>query len=234
MIRHSAPASLSVQSAANRRAVSVVVASSVVVLLCAFGFASQDAPASQGAASASAPAVAATFEIDDTHSMALFRVQHLKAGRFWGLFNDVSGTIQYVPTQSLSLNVSIKTESIDSNSAQLDRHLKSPDFFNAVEFPSMTFVSKSSKPLAPDRIEVTGDITIRGVTKSITVPFECSEISGGPMGTRAGFEATFEVKRSDFGVSYGVEKGMLGDQTRVIISLEGVQAEAPEAQKAEK
>ncbi len=194
-------------------------------LLLGMGFASTQAATSPKAAVPTQSTPSSTFEIDDTHSMALFRVQHLGAGRFWGLIHDVSGAVQYVPETSISMTVSIKTESIDTNNAKLDRHLKSPDFFNAVEFPTMNFVSTSSKRMDDGRFEVSGDLTIRGVTKQVTVPFECSAISNIGGVTRAGFEATFNINRSEFGVTYGVEKKTLGDETRVIVSIEGVQTD---------
>ncbi len=203
----------------------VAVAASGIVSL---GFSAQQpakptqvVPTQGAVAEKGGPAV---FEIDDVHSMALFRVQHLGAGRFWGLFNDVGGTVQYTPEKFLSMNITIQTGSVETHSEQLNRHLKSPDFFNAVEFPAMTFVSSGSKLLASGRFEVVGDLTIRGVTKKVTVPVECSAISKMGGATRAGFEATFELKRSDFGVSYGVEKKMIGDETRVVVSLEGIEA----------
>ncbi|NDG61930.1 MAG: YceI family protein [Planctomycetes bacterium] len=184
---------------------------------------SQQEPSTQSATETKSTNTPTTFEVDDVHSMALFRVQHMGAGRFWGLFNDVSGTIQYTPEKSLLLNIAIQTESVDSNNKQLDQHLKSPDFFNSIEFPQMTFVSISAKHIESGRFEVVGDLTIHGVKKRVTVPVECSSISKLGGKTRAGFEASFEIKRSDFGVSYGVEKKMLGDETRIIVSLEGIE-----------
>ncbi len=180
---------------------------------------------------AALPSAAGTFTVDDTHSMSLFRVAHMGAGKFWGRFNDISGTAQYVPDTSLTLNVTIQTASVDSGNKKLDSHLKSPDFFNTVEFPTMTFVSSSAKSLGGGRFDVAGDLTMHGVTKSVTVPVECSPISlmGGV--SRAGFEATFEIKRSDYGVSYGVEQGAIGDETRVIVSLECVDKSTVPARK---
>lgn len=167
-------------------------------------------------------APAQTFDIDDTHSMALFRVRHMGAGAFWGLFNDLSGTVDFVPGASLALNVEIKTDSVDSNNEKLDRHLKSPDFFNTKEFPTMSFRSTGSKPDGENRFLVTGDLTMRGITKSITVPVECLGVADMGMGARGGFEATFDLKRSEFGVSYGAEKGAISDSTRVVVAIEGV------------
>ena len=192
------------------------------IIFIATGLSQQQASV-QAAPQAKSTDSTTTFDVDDVHSMALFRVQHMGAGRFWGLFNDVGGTVQYTPEKSLSMNITIQTESVDSNNEQLDRHLKSPDFFNSVEFPQMTFVSISAKYIENHRFEVVGDLTIHGVKKRVTVPVECSTISKLGGATRAGFEASFEIKRSDFGVSYGVEKKMLGDETRIIVSIEGIE-----------
>ena len=203
-----------------RHALSVAFITTFLVVATGF---TQQKPSAQSATETKSIETPTTFQVDDVHSMALFRVQHMGAGRFWGLFNDVSGTIQYTPENSLSLNIAIQTESVDSNNEQLDQHLKSPDFFNSVEFPQMTFVSISAKHIESGRFEVVGDLTIHGVKKRVTVPVECSSISKLGGKTRAGFEASFEIKRSDFGVSYGVEKKMLGDETRIIVSLEGIE-----------
>lgn len=175
------------------------------------------APAAQSADKAAGPV---TYGVDDVHSMALFRVQHLGAGQFWGLFNDIKGTATYEPGKSLSLDVSIDTASVDSGNTKLDQHLASPDFFDAKEFPSMTFKSASSEMKSANLWHVTGDLTIRGTTKRVTVPVEVTGVSNTRMGARAGFEAVFNVKRSEYGVSYGVENGSLGDDTRVIVAIE--------------
>lgn len=188
----------------------------------------------QDAKPAVAPAVAspaATFTVDDTHSMSLFRVEHMGAGKFWGRFNDLSGSAQYVPDTSLSMNVTIQVGSVDSGNKKLDGHLKSPDFFNNAEFPTMTFVSTSAKASGAGGFDVTGDLTIHGVTKSVTVPVQCSPISAMGGASRAGFEAVFEIKRSDYGVSYGVEKGAIGDATRIIVSLECIDRSTMPARK---
>lgn len=184
--------------------------------------AAQVTPAASATVAPGATTVAQVFDIDDTHSMALFRVRHLGAGAFWGLFNDLSGTVELTPGASVALNVEIKTDSVDSNNEKLNRHLKSPDFFNTKEFPTMSFRSTSSKADGDNRFLVTGEMTMRGVTKTITVPVEVLGIADMGNGARGGFEATFEIKRSDFGVSYGAEKGAISDATRVIVAIEGV------------
>ncbi|MSR18318.1 MAG: YceI family protein [Phycisphaerales bacterium] len=188
--------------------------------------ATQSSPAITNGQSAAVPAASSTpstnYKIDDVHSMAMFGVRHLGAGRFWGMFNNISGTANYQAGATLELDVTIDTNSVDSNNPKLDGHLKSPDFFNVVEFPTMTFKSVSSKALADDQFEVTGDLTIRGVTKRVTVKMQALGEADGPMGKRAGFEAMFTIKRTDFGVSYGADNGAVSDETRVVVALEGV------------
>lgn len=165
---------------------------------------------------------AGTYKIDDVHSSAFFRVMHAGAGQFWGRFNDVAGSMTFdaagAPT---AFDISIAIESVDTANEKLDGHLKSPDFFNAAEFPTMTFKSTGVKKLESGMFEVTGDLSMHGVTKSITAVVEVTGHSN-MMGKRAGAEAIFSVKRSDFGMNYGVDKGVLGDTTRVLVNLEGV------------
>ena len=197
-----------------------IIALSLSAFSIALASTANFAPATQAAPAKASSA--STYEIDDTHSMALFRVQHMGAGAFWGMFNDVKGTVTYAAGSELSFDVTIDAQSVDSNNAKLDQHLKSPDFFNTKEFPAMTFKRTSSKMVSEGKWEVTGDLTIRGKSKSVTVPIEClGEVDMG-MGKRAGFEAEFTINRGDFGVNYGVEKGALSNATRVIVAIEGV------------
>lgn len=174
------------------------------------------------AAAATAGDRSGSYKIDDVHSSAFFRVMHAGAGQFWGRFNDLSGSMSFdaagAPT---GFDISIAIESVDTANEKLDGHLKSPDFFNAKEFPAMTFKSTGIKKLENGMYEVTGDLSMHGVTKQITANVEVTGHSN-MMGKRAGVEATFSVKRSDFGMNYGVEKGVLGDTTRVLVNLEAV------------
>ncbi len=188
----------------------------------------QNAPT---AAPSTSPAVAVaaqggSFTIDDTHSCALFRVQHFHAGQFWGRINGISGAFTLSPDAAkMNFDVTIAVDSVDTSNAKLDGHLKSPDFFNAKEFPSMTFKSTGCAKNADDTFALTGDLTIRGVTKSVTATIEVTGW-GFDMGrgARAGAEARFKIKRSDFGVNYGTDNGALGDETSIIVGLEGTAA----------
>jgi polyisoprenoid-binding protein YceI len=184
----------------------------------------QTAPAAKPAAAASS-ASAMTYSVDGTHSCALFRIQHLGAGQFWGRFNEVSGSFTggAASAEGMAFNITVQVASVDTRTKQLDDHLRSPDFFNAVEFPTMTFKSTSVKATGGAMFDVTGDFTMLGKTKSVTakVEFTGAKSNPAPMGDRAGYEATLTLKRSDFGMSYGVANGALGDEVRVVVNLEG-------------
>ena len=164
-----------------------------------------------------------TCAIDDVHSMAMFRVQHMGAGAFWGRFNDVDGSFTFTPgsAEGMKFDVSIKTESVDSGNDKLNQHLRSPDFFASKDFPSMTFKSTAVKMVDATHFTVTGDLSLHGVTKPVTANVEFVGMSDKGGAARAGFEATFTIKRSDFGMKYGVDKGAVGDEVRVVVGLEG-------------
>jgi len=165
-----------------------------------------------------------TFKVDAGHSAVLFRVQHLGAAYFWGRFDAVSGTISSdsASANGLSFDISVDVNSVDTASTQRDNHLKSPDFFSAKEFPTMTFKSTSAKKLDGNFYEVTGNLTLRGVTKPVTARVEWTGTAEKGMGRRIGFEAIFTIDRGEFGVNYGIENGALGKDVRVIVALEGV------------
>ena len=169
------------------------------------------------------------WRVDATHSMVLFRVRH-HVGAFWGRFNDVNGTadlsIDGDALTGMALDISVPIAGVDCGNDNLDRHLRSSDFFNEVEFPAMTFKSTSAKH-APakqhpdgDVFDVEGDLTMHGVTKRIKVEAVLVGHSIGKRGEKIGLECIFSVKRSEYGMSYGVASGSLGDETRIIVSLE--------------
>ena len=165
--------------------------------------------------------------IDDVHSMALFRVHHMGAGQFWGRFNDVSGNFAFEEgkAEGLRFDVTIATESVDSGNDNLDKHLRSPDFFASKDFPTMTFKSGAARKTGERTFDVDGELTMHGVTKPITAKVEFCGMADMGRGPKAGFEAQFTVRRSEFGMTYGVEKGAIGDEVKVVVGLEGAPAE---------
>lgn len=166
-----------------------------------------------------------TFKIDPVHSSVHFRIGHAGVSHVYGRFNDVSGTVvqdKEDPTKS-SFNIEIKADSIDTNNEKRDAHLKSPDFFDAKQFPTITFKSTSVKSAGENKLEVTGDLTLHGVTKEITVPVTKTgeaDLAEMKMGYRGGWEAVVQIKRSDFGMTTMV--GPVGDEVMIPVALEAV------------
>jgi polyisoprenoid-binding protein YceI len=164
-----------------------------------------------------------TYKIDAAHSYVLVKLNHLGIGNSWGRFNDISGSVVHDPVDPAksAVKIDIKAESIDTANAKRDQHLRSPDFLNAKEFPVLSFVSKQIKKVDDKNYEITGDITVRGVTKTITVPAKITGQGKGPQGEeRAGAEIAFKLKRSDFGINY--MPGALGEEAEVRLDIEGV------------
>lgn len=172
----------------------------------------------------SLPATAAdTYEVDPVHSSFLFRVKHLNVSYTYGRFNESSGAfvLDTNDPANNSVSIEIKTDSVDTGNAARDKHLRGPDFFNAAEFPTMTFRSTSFKKKGDTRYDVTGDLTIHGVTREVTFEAELTGVGKGMKGEqRAGWEATIVIKRSDFGMTFMPDA--IGDDVTLRISVEGV------------
>jgi polyisoprenoid-binding protein YceI len=171
-----------------------------------------------------ARAAAETYKADPIHSTSVFRIKHANAAYFWGRFNEPMGTFtidEADPTKS-TFSVELTVEKIDTNNDKRNAHLKSPDFFNAKQYPKITFKSTSvKKGEGENMLEVSGDLTMHGDTKPIT---EQVELTGKgefpPTVKRAGVEANFVVKTSDFEIK-GMP-GALSDEVKVVVSLEGI------------
>lgn len=166
------------------------------------------------------------FTIDPTHSAVVYKITHMGVSNHWGRFDDVGGTFSFDPKspQSASFDVTIKSESIDSGDKKRDGHLRTPDFFNAKEYPTIEFKSTGVGAGADGVFELKGDLTLLGKTKPVTARLtHVGEKEIPKMGHRSGVEATFTIKRSDFGMNYMVENGGLGDDVQIVVALEGVQ-----------
>ncbi|MBV9658813.1 MAG: YceI family protein [Verrucomicrobia bacterium] len=172
---------------------------------------------------AAATQAADTFKIDPVHSSVGFSAMHLGVTNFYGRFNDISGTIvfdQADPSKS-SVELSVPVESVDTHNPKRDQHLKSPDFFNAKQFPALTFKSNKVEAGSDGSYKVTGDFTLHGITKPLTVEFKKGGEGKGMQGeVRAGGETHFTIKRSDFGMNF--MQGAVGDEITISLSLEGV------------
>lgn len=162
--------------------------------------------------------------VDPVHSSVVFRVKHANAAWFKGSFDVVNGSLSLDPArpEAGKVQLTIPVASIDTNDAKRDDHLKGPDFFQAKENPEITFVgSKIVKK--GEALEVTGKLAMAGKSKDVTIVVEKTG-EGEFYGKRVGYSSTFTIKRSDFGMTYGVDKNVLGDEVTLMIDLEMTQA----------
>ncbi|HLA79915.1 MAG TPA: YceI family protein [Vicinamibacteria bacterium] len=183
------------------------------------------------------PVLAAdTYSVDKTHSDLSFQIRHL-VGKVRGSFGDFSGTINADATkpEASTVEFTIKAASIDTANEDRDKHLRSADFFEVEKFPEISFKSTKVKLLGKDRYEVTGDFSMHGVTKPLTLPVSFLGSGKDPWGNeRAGFETTTTLNRKDFGIVWNktLDAGglVLGDEVSVSITLEALKKkEAPAA-----
>jgi polyisoprenoid-binding protein YceI len=172
-------------------------------------------------ATAAAPSRSADqFSLDAAHAAVNFKISHIGLSWTYGRFNDVSGTFTIDPDAAkCAFSLTIKAESIDTANQKRDEHLRSPDFFNVKQFPTITFTSTAVKA-TKDGYEVTGDLTMHGMTKSITFPLVGGKTAEFPKGVqRTGFSTELIVKRSDFGINKFADA--VGDDVHIAISFEG-------------
>jgi polyisoprenoid-binding protein YceI len=168
-----------------------------------------------------------TYKIDKAHSEAVFQVRHLIT-KVRGRFTDFEGTIQFnaeQPEQS-SVSFSINTASIDTNENDRDKHLRSADFFDADNHPTIKFQSTRVKG-GGTKFDVVGNLTIRGVSKELTLPVSFLGFAKDPWGNaRAGFETEVTINRKDFGLHWNapLEAGgfLVGDEVKINLSVQGV------------
>ncbi len=161
---------------------------------------------------------AAQYTLDPAHTFITFRVKHLGLSWLHGRFNDVNGSFDYDANNEASSNIiiNVNTASVDSNHAERDKHLRSDDFLDVSKYPTASFKSSSF-----DGKNLNGELTLHGVTKPISI--EISKLGEGKDpwgGYRAGFVGTYNLKRSDFGISYDL--GPAAEVVEMQFNLEGV------------
>jgi len=164
---------------------------------------------------------AATFDGDTVHSFVLFKIKHMGTSWTYGRFNDftVSVGMNDAGTEVTSVAFDVKTDSVDTGQPKRDGHVKSPDFLNAKQFEDIKFASTAAKTLDADTTEVTGDLTLHGVTKPVTVKVVKVGAGKGMKGEAlVGLETTFSLKRSDYGMKSMI--GPVGDDVQITVAVE--------------
>jgi len=177
-----------------------------------------------------ATAINTKWAIDPTHSEIHFKVKHMMVSTVTGAFNEFEGTVETKTGdfEGAAVAFSAKVDSISTNNAQRDEHLKSDDFFNAAAFPTLSFQSTSFSKNSDGEYELIGDMTIRDHTQSVKLAVEYNGTVVDPYGqTKAGFEITGKVSRKDFGLKWSAitEAGgvVVGDEVRLVLNVQLVQ-----------
>jgi polyisoprenoid-binding protein YceI len=173
-------------------------------------------------------ASASTWNIDPDHSNVGFKVKHLMVSNVKGNFDKHTGTVEINDKDITKsrVEVSIDTASINTNVQKRDEHLRSADFFDVAKYPTMTFVSKKVAKAGKNRLKVTGDLTLHGVTRQVVLDVEpLSKESKDPWGNiRRGTTASTRIDRKDFGLTWnkGLETGgvLVGDEVLITLEIE--------------
>lgn len=173
---------------------------------------------------------ATPYTVEAVHSSVLFKIRHVGATNFYGRFNEFSGTVGFDEDANELVDVSfeIPLDSVDSNNARRDGHIKSGDFFNVGQYPTARFESTGFTSTGDGTGTLTGKLTFHGETKDISA--DVIDIDTGVQGSTAkmGFEAHFTFKRADYGVTTylddnGGEDGPLGNSVTIIVAVEAAQ-----------
>lgn len=173
--------------------------------------------------------VVGTWTIDPAHSTVGFAVKHAMVTTVRGKFTDFAGSIEVTGENAATVQASVKTGSIDTGQDGRDQHLRSADFFDAEQFPEMTFTSTAIEDVDDDEFVLVGDLTIKGTTRSVRFEVEAGGVHTDQNGAlRAGFEAKTTINRSDFGLTWNValETGgfLVSEKIKIVLDISAVKA----------
>jgi polyisoprenoid-binding protein YceI len=213
-----------------RNAIFLVAVAALFVAPSAAGFVTRTADAQATASKVSyAPVPGGTYNIDPAHSLIGFDVRHLEINWVQGRFKDFHGAVTFdeKDVTKSSVEFAAKVASVDTEVEARDKHLRSADFFDVEKFPEMTFKSTSVERKGKDGYVLHGDLTLKGVTKPVALPFSITGAVKDPWGnTRFGVEAHTKINRRDYGVNYGnaFAGGLdVGNEVTIHLRLEVVQ-----------
>ncbi len=183
------------------------------------------------------PAIAgaATYQLDPVHSSIQFKIRHLTVSNVTGTFTKFKGsaTMDGEDPATLKVDVTIEAASVDTGNEKRDQHLRTPDFLDVAKYPAITFVSKKVVKGDPGKLKITGDLTIHGVTREITVDLEgpTSEVKDPWGGFRRGATGTTRIDRRDFGITWNtaLDSGglLVGNEVTIYVEVEWVRKPLP-------
>ena len=205
------------------------IAMTILAVAFLIGCSKADPPAAQEEPTQTSPAATEKYIVDATHSAALFQVRHFGVSFVSGRFTDISGTIG-VDRENLensSVEIVIRTASVNTDHEERDSHLRNADFFDVQKYPTMRFKSSKIKKITDTAGEVTVSFTLHGVTQTITLNVTFLGEFDVPWGQhRAGFETSFTIKRSDYGMDKLI--GPAGDTIQVTLFVEAMRIDTAE------
>lgn len=166
-----------------------------------------------------------SYTLDPSHTRIGFVARHAMVTKVRGSFNVFEGTavLDSADPSRSTASVTIQAASIDTRDAQRDEHLRSNDFLAMEEFPTLTFVSTAARQVGDNALELTGDLTVRGVTNSVTVPFTYEGAATDPYGNlRVGFEGSVAISRKDYGITWNaaLETGGVLVSDKIVLEFE--------------
>ncbi len=166
-----------------------------------------------------------TYTLDPSHTRIGFVARHAMVTKVRGAFNEFDGSavLDGARPAASSARLTVKAASIDTRNAQRDEHLRSNDFLAMDEFPQITFVSTSARQVDATTFELTGDLTIKGITNAVTIPFEFEGAATDPFGNlRAGFEGSVTINRKDYGITWNaaLETGGVLVSDKIVLEFE--------------
>ena len=169
-----------------------------------------------------------TWAVDPTHSSVEFSVKHLGIATVKGVFREFAGTLEIGEDLAASrASGTVQVASVDTNEAQRDEHLRSPDFFDVATYPELTFASTAIRPVDEDVFEIDGELTLHGVTKPMTLTAEVQGFEQDPWGNqRVGLEVTGQLERSDYGMTFNQALGsgnvLVSDKVKLSLDISAV------------
>jgi polyisoprenoid-binding protein YceI len=169
-----------------------------------------------------------TWSVDPIHSSVEFHVKHLGIATVKGQFKEFEGTLEVGPDGSRAYGT-VKVASVDTREPQRDTHLRSPDFFDADQYPEIAFQSTAIRPLDEDTFEIDGDLSIHGVTRSLTLNATLEGTETDPQGNfRVGLSATAQINRSDYEMKFNMALGsgnvVVSDKVKILLEISAVKA----------
>jgi polyisoprenoid-binding protein YceI len=169
-----------------------------------------------------------TWKVDAVHSSVEFQVKHLGIATVKGQFTEFDGTLEVSPENTVAYGT-VQVASVDTREPARDEHLRSPDFFDAAQYPEISFRSTAIKPVDEDTLEIDGDLSIHGVTRPLTLTATLEGTETDPQGNdRVGLSATAQINRGDYGMKFNMALGsgnvVVSDKVKILLDFSAVKA----------